>query len=51
MERPNEKYGLDCLSSSELDSEYDEGKDYRFEHKYETLILTIKKYKRSKFIM
>ena len=38
MERLNEKYGLDCFSSSELDSESDEGEDYRYEHKYETLI-------------
>ena len=41
MERLNEKYNLDCLSSSVLDSESDEGADYRYEHKYETLIWTI----------
>ena len=38
MERLNERYGLDCFSDSELDSESDEGEDYRYEHKYETLI-------------
>ena len=38
MERLNEKYGLDCFSNSELDSEFDEGEDYRYEHNYETLI-------------
>ena len=38
MERLNEKYGLDCFSYSELDSESDEGEEYRYEHKYETLI-------------
>ena len=38
MERHNEKYGLDSLSDSELDSKSDEGEDYRYEHKYETLI-------------
>ena len=37
MERLNEKYNLDCFSSSELDSESDEV-DYRYEHKYKTLI-------------
>ena len=37
MERPNEKYGLDYIDS-ELDSELDEGKNYQYEHKYETLI-------------
>ena len=38
MERLNEKYKLDCFSSSELDSESDEGEDYRHNHKYEPLI-------------
>ena len=38
MERLNDKYGLDCYSDSELDSESDEGEDYRYEHKYEMLI-------------
>ena len=38
MEQHNEKYGLDCFSDSELDSESDEGENYRYEHKYETLI-------------
>ena len=38
MERLNEKYNLDCFSSSGLDSESDEGEDYRFQHHYETLI-------------
>ena len=34
MEELNEKYRLDCL----LDSESDEGENYRYERKYETLI-------------
>ena len=38
MEKLNEKYGLDCFSDSEIDSESGEGKNYRYEHKYETLI-------------
>ena len=38
MERLNEKYGLDYFSSPELDSESDEGEDYRYEHNYEMLI-------------
>ena len=38
MERLNDKYGLDYFSDSELDSKSDEGEDYRYEHKYETLI-------------
>ena len=29
MERLNEKYGLDYFSDSELDSELDEGENYR----------------------
>ena len=36
MEKHNEKYGLDCFSDPELDS--DEGENYRYEHKYETRI-------------
>ena len=38
MERLNSKYNLDCFSDSELDSESDEGEQYRYEHGYETLI-------------
>ena len=38
MERLNDKYNLDCFSDSELDSESDEGEEYRCEHGYETLI-------------
>ena len=38
MERLNEKYNIDCFSSSELDSESDEGEQYCYEHGYETLI-------------
>ena len=38
MERLNEKYNLDCFSSSELDLESDEGEQYHYEHGYETLI-------------
>ena len=37
MERLNEKYGLDCFSNLELDSESN-GEDYRYKHNYETLI-------------
>ena len=37
MERLNEKYNLDCYSDSELDSDLDEGKEYHYEHGYETL--------------
>ena len=32
MERLNDKYNLDCFSDSELDSESDEGEEYRYEH-------------------
>ena len=32
MERLNEKYNLDCISSSELHSEVDEGEQYHYEH-------------------
>ena len=47
MERENrktehEKYNPDCFSSSELDSESDEKENYKYEHKYKTLIWTIK---------
>ena len=38
MKKLNEKYGLDCFSDSELDSELDEGENYRCKHKYETFI-------------
>ena len=38
MERLNAKYNLDCFSESELDSESDEGEEYKYEHGYETLI-------------
>ena len=38
MERLNSKYNLDCFSDSELDSESDEGEQYKYKHRYETLI-------------
>ena len=38
MERLNAKYNLDCFSESELNSESDEGEEYKYEHGYETLI-------------
>ena len=38
MERLNTKYNLDCFSDSELDSESDEGDQYKYKHGYETLI-------------
>ena len=38
MERLNTKYNLDCFSEYELDSESDEGEEYKYEHGYETLI-------------
>ena len=38
LEELNEKYGLDFFSDSELDSKSYKGKDYRYEHNYETLI-------------
>ena len=38
MERLSAKYNLDCFSDSELDSESDEGEQYKYEHGYETLI-------------
>ena len=34
----NTKYNLDCFSNSELDSESDEGEEYKYEHNYETLL-------------
>ena len=43
MERLNSKYNLDCFSDSELDSESDEGKQYQYEHRYNTLIWRISK--------
>ena len=41
MERLNAKYNLDCFSESELDSELDEGEEYKYEHGYETLISNV----------
>ena len=38
MERLNSKYNLDCFSDLELDSESNEGEQYRYEHGYETLV-------------
>ena len=38
MEKCNAKYNLDCFSDSELNSESDEGEQYKYEHGYETLI-------------
>ena len=38
MEKLNKKYDLNYFSDSKLDSESDEGEDYRYEHNYETLI-------------
>ena len=38
MERLNSKYNLDCFPDFKLDSESDEGKQYQYEHRYETLI-------------
>ena len=38
MEKLNKKYALDYFSDSELDSESDGGENYRYEHKYETLL-------------
>ena len=37
-ERCNAKYNLDCFSESELDSESNEGEQYKCEHGYETII-------------
>ena len=36
MERLTEEYNLNCFLSSQLDSESDEGEDYKFQHQYET---------------
>ena len=38
MERLNSKHNLDCFSNTELDSESDEGEQYQYKHRYETLI-------------
>ena len=38
MGRLNTKYNHDCFLDSELDSESDEGEQYQYEHRYETLI-------------
>ena len=38
MERLNGKYNLDHFSDSELDSESDDGEQYKYEHGYETLM-------------
>ena len=38
MDKLNAKYNLDCFSDSELDSESDEGEQYKYEHGYEILI-------------
>ena len=38
MERLNAMYNLDCFSDSELDSESNEGEQYKYEHGYETLV-------------
>ena len=38
MERLNTKYNLDCFSDSELDSESDEGEEYKYKHNYEILL-------------
>ena len=44
MERHNNKYGLDYFFDSELDSESDEGEEYRYKLKYEMLIWTVEVY-------
>ena len=44
MERLNEKYNLDCFSSSELNSESDEGEQYHYEYGYKTLIWKVKEW-------
>ena len=51
MERLNKNITLTWFPSSELDSESDEEDDYRYEHKYKTLIWTIKNTKRLKFVV
>ena len=38
LEKLNVRYNLDCFSDSELDSESDEGEQYKYDHGYETLI-------------
>ena len=38
LERLNDKYGLNCFSDSELDSESDESEEYRYKHKYKMII-------------
>ena len=38
MERLNAKYNLDFFSDSELNSESNEGEQYKYEPRYETLI-------------
>ena len=38
MEKSNAKYNLYCFSNSEFNSESDEGEQYKYEHRYETLI-------------
>ena len=38
MERLNVKYNLDCFPDSKLDSESDEGEQYKYEHGYEMLL-------------
>ena len=38
MEKLNTKYNLNCFSDSELDSQSDEGEQYKYKHGYETLI-------------
>ena len=34
IKRLNEKYNFDYYSNSELDSDSDQGLDYRYDHKY-----------------
>ena len=38
IERLNTKYNLDCFSDSEVDSESNDGDQYKYEHGHETLI-------------
>ena len=50
MERLKAKYNLDCFSESELDSELDEGEEYKYEHHYETpskILKTIMPYQKT----
>ena len=51
IDRLNKKYHLDCFSSSKLESESDEEDNYKYEHKYKTLIWTIKFTKKSEKLM